>query len=287
MKRSILSHYLSRSDSSTCAILYYLARDRRAQDKLHKELDDQLSAEDLTVATGPQVKNLPYMDACINESLRLHSTSALGLPRVVPEGGLTIDDHYFPPGTVLSVPSFTIHRDKRIWGDDVDDFRPERWFEQNQADIQKTFNPFSIGPRACVGRNLAYLELQLIIASIMRRYDIVLESPDQKLETREGFLRKPLGCKIGIKRRDCLGLRTSRTRTSTTGTVGGDNALLNSSTSIVEHRFIRTSVNTRIIATMALQTLTLSTENEPTVTVTTGYPPPPGMHGMAIRGPLE
>lgn len=47
----------------------------------------------------------------------------------------------------MSVPSYTIHRDKAIWGDDVEAYRPERWFERDQADIQKTFNPFSFGPR--------------------------------------------------------------------------------------------------------------------------------------------
>lgn len=133
--------------SSTCAILYYLARTRRAQLELQKELDEQLGTEDELTATGQQVKRLPYLDACINEALRLHSTSALGLPRVAPEGGITAAGQYFPPGTVLSVPSYSIHRDKEIWGDDVEDYRPERWFERNQADIQKTFNPFSYGPR--------------------------------------------------------------------------------------------------------------------------------------------
>lgn len=133
--------------SSTCAILYYLARTRRAQLELHKELDEQLGTEDELTATGQQVKRLPYLDACINEALRLHSTSSLGLPRVAPEGGITVADQYFPPGTVLSVPSYSIHRDKGIWGDDVEEYRPERWFERNQADIQKTFNPFSYGPR--------------------------------------------------------------------------------------------------------------------------------------------
>ncbi|PPQ92268.1 hypothetical protein CVT25_008576 [Psilocybe cyanescens] len=192
------------TSNSTCAILYYLARTRRAQLELQKELDEQLGTEDELTATGQQVKRLPYLDACINEALRLHSTSALGLPRVAPEGGITAAGQYFPPGTVLSVPSYSIHRDKEIWGDDVEDYRPERWFERNQADIQKTFNPFSYGPRACVGRNLAFLELQIIVASIMRRYDIVLEHPNQKLETREGFLRKPLGCIVGLKKRDLL-----------------------------------------------------------------------------------
>ena len=99
------------------------------------------------MANGQQVKRLPYLDACINEGLRLHSTSALGLPRVTPEGGLTILDQHFSEGTILSVPSYSIHRDKNIWGEDFEDYRPERWFERDQADIQKTFNPFSIGPR--------------------------------------------------------------------------------------------------------------------------------------------
>jgi hypothetical protein len=72
--------------SSTCAIIYYLAANPEKQAKLQTELDEQLGTEDELVANGEQVKRLPYLDACINEALRLHSTSALGLPRIVPEG---------------------------------------------------------------------------------------------------------------------------------------------------------------------------------------------------------
>jgi benzoate 4-monooxygenase len=111
------------------------------------ELDEELGVEDETVANIHQVKRLPYLDACINEALRIHSTSALGLPRVVPAGGLTVLDQFFPENTVLSVPSYSIHRDTSIWGEDVEDYRPERWFERDIAAIQKTFNPFSVGPR--------------------------------------------------------------------------------------------------------------------------------------------
>ena len=125
-----------------------------------------------------QVKKLPYLDAVINEALRLHSTSALGLPRIVPAGGMTVMGQFFPEGTVLSVPSYTLHRDEDVWGEDAEDFRPERWFERDQALLQRTFNPFSIGPRACVGKNLATLELQIIISSLLRRYHFVLENPD-------------------------------------------------------------------------------------------------------------
>ncbi|KAJ7634986.1 cytochrome P450 monooxygenase [Roridomyces roridus] len=193
------------TSNSTCAIIYYLAKNPAAQKKLQAELDEQLGTEDEKVANGEQVKRLPYLDACINEALRLHSTSALGLPRIVPEGGLVIGEHAFAEGTVLSVPSFTIHRDPNVWGADVEAFRPERWFEEDKKEaMQKTFNPFSVGPRACVGRNLASLELQIICASILRRFHFVLEKPDEELETREGFLRKPLHCHVGIMRRDTL-----------------------------------------------------------------------------------
>ncbi|KAF5379018.1 hypothetical protein D9615_006079 [Tricholomella constricta] len=190
------------TSNSTCAIIYHLASNPHTQAKLHAELDEQLGTEDELAATADQVKRLPYLEACINEGLRIHSTSALGLPRVVPEGGLTVLGQFFPEGTVVSVPSYTIHRDTGIWGEDVEVYRPERWFERDQAAMQKTFNPFSVGPRACVGRNLAFLELQIICASLLRRYEFVLRDPEMPLETSEGFLRKPLKCMVGIKRRD-------------------------------------------------------------------------------------
>jgi benzoate 4-monooxygenase len=200
-----LTQLIAGSDTtanSSCAIIFHIAHNPVVQDKLHRELDEHLGTEDETVSTWDQVKKLPYLEAVINEGLRIHSTSSVGLPRVIADGGLTVAGKHFPPGTILSVPSYTIHRNVNVWGDDVEVFRPERWFEQDPVAIQKTFNPFSFGPRACVGRNLASMELLIIISSILRRYHFVLEEPDKPFETREGFLRKPLSCKVGIQRRE-------------------------------------------------------------------------------------
>ncbi|KAI0074974.1 cytochrome P450 monooxygenase pc-bph [Panus rudis PR-1116 ss-1] len=190
------------TSNSSCAITYHLAANPRVQEKLQKELDEALGSDDDPVAHFEQVKHLPYLEAVINEALRIHSPSGIGLPRVVPEGGLTVCGQFFPEGTVLSVPTFTIHRDKRVWGEDADVYRPERWFEQDKTLMQKTFNPFSFGPRSCVGRNLANMELQIIIASILRRYSFVLEAPEKPFDTMEGFLRKPENCVVGLKRRN-------------------------------------------------------------------------------------
>lgn len=61
--------------------------------------------------------------------MRIHSTSAMGLPREVPpsQQNIEIAGHTFQPGDVVSVPSYTIHRSPEIWGPDAEQFVPERW----------------------------------------------------------------------------------------------------------------------------------------------------------------
>lgn len=146
--------------SSSAVIAYYLAYNQDAQKKLQQELDDALglptadSLEDSDFSTGSydQLKNLPYLQDAINEGLRLYSTVGFGLPREVPEGGLTIAGEIFAPGTVVSVPTYVVHRDKSIWGEDADEFFPERWSRGDRATMQKAFAPFSIGSRCVLFR---------------------------------------------------------------------------------------------------------------------------------------
>ncbi|CAE6395358.1 unnamed protein product, partial [Rhizoctonia solani] len=183
------------TSNSSCAIAYYLAANPECQRKLQEELDSVLKP---VVSTPPSisqagipplpptdvaarfsdVKSLPYLQACINEGLRLHSTSGIGLPRIIPPG-LTLElcGERFTEGTILSIPSYTIHYSQEIWGNDAEIYRPERWLER---EVGKEFNPFSFGPRACVGRNLASMELLIIIASVFHRYQFELSQANQK-----------------------------------------------------------------------------------------------------------
>ncbi|KAI4743710.1 cytochrome p450 benzoate 4-monooxygenase [Aureobasidium sp. EXF-12298] len=195
-----LTQLIAGSDTvsnTSCAIIYWILAGERASPgsvlpRLHDELDTAIPGND--IATHTQVKNLPFLRRCIDEAMRLHSTSALGLPRIVTSPG------GFPVGTVLSVPSYTLHHDPTIWGDDVEVFNPDRWLPENLTPRQKmAFNPFSHGPRACVGQNVAMMELELIVATLFRRYDLVLEQ--EVLECTEGFTKKPVECWVGIKRR--------------------------------------------------------------------------------------
>ncbi|KAK4118772.1 cytochrome P450 [Parathielavia appendiculata] len=187
------------TSNSSCALLFHAVRTPGVIQKLQTELDAAIPA-DLDVPTFDMVRDLPYLSAVVNETLRFHSTSGIGLPRQVPPDskGLHYKGHYFPPGTVLSVPTYSIHHSKEIWGPDADVFRPERW-ESLTPRQKNAFIPFSYGPRACVGRNVAEMEMKLIVATWARRYEVVLRQ--NHMDTREGFLRKPLGLEIGLRRR--------------------------------------------------------------------------------------
>lgn len=187
------------TSNTSCAILYWTMKTPGVVERLQSELDAAIP-KGVDIPTYEMVKDLPYLRNVINETLRIHSTSSLGLPRVIPPGcaPVSILDHTFAPGTVLSVPAYTIHHSTEIWGPDASAFVPDRW-DRLTPSQKDAFIPFSYGPRSCVGRNVAEMELALIIATTFRRYEFELRQ--QTLETREGFLRKPLECWVGLRRR--------------------------------------------------------------------------------------
>ncbi|GAA5875305.1 hypothetical protein JCM3774_005774 [Rhodotorula dairenensis] len=194
------------TSNSSCAIMYYLSKNQAAQKKLQEELDSTFGPRGIEGALDYEdVKALPYLDACINEALRLHSTSAMGLPRIMTKP-TEFDGEVFPPGTILSVPSYSIHRIKKIWGNDPEEYRPERWLEsaEKTRELEKALNIFSYGPRSCVGRNVAMMELFTFISTLCLRYDFRLADPENQktLPTVEGFLRKPTECKLAIRRHE-------------------------------------------------------------------------------------
>ncbi|KAJ5217959.1 Benzoate 4-monooxygenase [Penicillium cinerascens] len=200
-----LTQLIAGSDTTSntaCAILYWCLRTPGVIPKLHKSLDDAIP-RDIDVPTHAMVKDIDYLQWVIWETMRIHSTSAMGLPREIPPNAapITICGHTFGPGDVLSVPSYTVHRSKEVWGPDAEEFVPERWSPDRLTARQKTaFIPFSHGPRSCVGRNVAEMELLVIGATVFRLFEFQIEQ-DGPMETREGFLRKPLGLRVGMRRR--------------------------------------------------------------------------------------
>ncbi|KAL9055496.1 MAG: hypothetical protein Q9162_003493 [Coniocarpon cinnabarinum] len=163
-----LTQLIAGSDTTSntmCALLYHVTRTAGVSEKLRAEIETVSNGEE--ILEYDKIKDLEYLDCVIKETLRIHSTSAIGLPRVVPPGhaGVEIHGHVFPAGTVLSVPSYSIHHSQEIWGPNADDFDPDRFNKERLTERQKhAFIPFSYGPRACVGQNVAVMELAIFVS---------------------------------------------------------------------------------------------------------------------------
>ncbi|KDR76603.1 hypothetical protein GALMADRAFT_247011 [Galerina marginata CBS 339.88] len=143
------------------------------------------------IPSHDQIKDLEYLNATIDESLRIFATNAFGMPRIVPDGmSVSIEGTTFYAGTELSSPAYTIQHDPAIWGADADTFRPERWLEPGSSQLKKYLLTFGVGPRMCIGKNLAVLQMQILVATFVMRYDLVLRD-EKELRSVEGFMHKP------------------------------------------------------------------------------------------------
>lgn len=137
------------------AALYHLNTNPEVLQKLREEID----AVD---AGGPlsykQTQQLPYLKAVVRESLRMYSSVPAQLYRIVPPGGLSIDGHFIPSGTVVGISSLAQNRDPTIFGQDANIFNPDRWLgDESKARYLEAalFNFGGTGIRSCPGRDLA------------------------------------------------------------------------------------------------------------------------------------
>ncbi|ODM92573.1 Farnesoate epoxidase [Orchesella cincta] len=133
---------------------------------------------------------LPYIEAIILETLRLSSIAPLGFPHRMTAD--TLFHGYFLPKDVTVIAGlYTIHHNPKIWGEDVNEFRPERFISEDKLKVihHKALLPFSVGKRACIGEGLAKDNLFLFIANILQRFDIGTDPvhPVTKIETVAGF----------------------------------------------------------------------------------------------------
>jgi cytochrome P450 len=129
--------------------------------------------------TGDSTENLPYLFAVIEEGLRIFPPVPAGLQRVSP--GAFVDGHYVPTGTSVSSSGWsTTHNDRYFLH--AREFCPERWLpkdhklydQQFKNDVKEASRPFLLGPRACLGINLAYMEMRVILARLVWKFDLEL-----------------------------------------------------------------------------------------------------------------
>ena len=177
--------------TSFSAVVYHLLKNKDKMAKLMAELDQHFPPPDSVVTDSFEqwvvpfstAKDLPYLDACLKETFRIHpSAGGQHMERVVTPGGAIINGEHVPGGTIVGMAAWTTQRHKPTYGDDVETFRPERWLEassQQLSAMNRGLLTFGAGPNTCLGKNIAYLELYKMLPTLLRMYKVEQVKPEE------------------------------------------------------------------------------------------------------------
>lgn len=177
------------TSTALAATIFYLVREPRALARVISEVRASFAdVED--VRQGAALASCGYLRACVDEAMRLSPSVGGIVPREVLAGGQVIDGANVPAGTVVGVPHYAIHHNEAYFPRPFE-FVPERWLageswpalgsggektrvvgETEVAAAQAAFCPFSVGPRGCIGKGLAYAEMTTTLGRLLWLYDV-------------------------------------------------------------------------------------------------------------------
>ncbi|KAF6820296.1 benzoate 4-monooxygenase cytochrome [Colletotrichum musicola] len=150
-----------------------------------------------------ELREMPYLNCIVNETLRLYTALPCGLPRIVPAGGADLAGHFIPAGATVTTQAYSLHRDEHAFPDPYR-FYPDRW-ENTTQEMKDCTMPFGGGSRTCLGRHLARIELRLITARFFKNFPNATVSElegmcDKDMEPALHFLMVPSGhrCLINL-----------------------------------------------------------------------------------------
>ncbi|MDX2036323.1 MAG: cytochrome P450 [Isosphaeraceae bacterium] len=164
---------------------WLLARHPEVEARLHDEVDRVLGDR---LASLADLTALPYTNAVVTETLRLYPTVwLLGREAIEP---IEIGGYPIKPGTTIYMSEWVIHRDPRNF-DDPESYRPERWLDGLEKRIHRyAYFPFGGGPRICIGNQFALMESALLLATIARRFRLLL-SPNADVVPQPTMTLRP------------------------------------------------------------------------------------------------
>ncbi|KAJ6092466.1 hypothetical protein N7467_004435, partial [Penicillium canescens] len=188
-----------------CGCLYYVLNDEQVWNRLATEVRTEYSREaDITFAS---LQNLPYLNAVIEEALRIYPVVPSTFPRRTAALGATIVGQFVPADYAIGINGYAASRSATNFTL-PDKFCPERWLgdPRFQRDEKKAHQPFSTGPRNCLGKNLAWAFARLTIARFVWSFDAKLTEDSKDWASGQEiyvmFAKKPLWCQIEARKID-------------------------------------------------------------------------------------
>uniref|UniRef100_A0A914WLT5 Cytochrome P450 n=1 Tax=Plectus sambesii TaxID=2011161 RepID=A0A914WLT5_9BILA len=157
--------------NSLAYVSYLLATNPDKQTKLYEEIVS--SIDDMTNISYEDLMRLKYLDWVVKEGLRLYPLASIVNSRQA-MADTTIGDVSVPAGMFVVADTWTIHYSREIWGDDADQFVPERFDPEENRKPQHpmAWIPFGAGPRQCIGMRFALLEEKLALVKIISKFEL-------------------------------------------------------------------------------------------------------------------
>jgi cytochrome P450 len=187
----VLNFLIAGRDTTAQALswtIFCLCRHPEAMSRVRQEV------EEVCGVRGPlyeELNRLPYLQAVLNEALRLYPSVPVDMKRAAADDTLP-DGTFVPAGTVLLYNLYSMARDTSIWGDDAHTFRPDRWLEMETAPSNYAYPVFNAGPRECLGRRLAQVEMKACLAMLVPHLSFKLAVPEDEV-TIDGQLTIGMG----------------------------------------------------------------------------------------------
>ncbi|RAL21949.1 bifunctional cytochrome P450/NADPH--P450 reductase [Thermoflavimicrobium daqui] len=176
--------------------IYFLLKNPHVLKKAYEEVDRVLTD---SVPTYEQVLQLKYIRMILNESLRLWPT-APQFNLFAKEDTMIGGKYPIKKGEVVSIILPKLHRDKGAWGEDAEQFRPER-FEDPAKIPNHAYKPFGNGQRACIGMQFALHEATLVLSMILQHFQLI-DHMNYQLKVKQTLTLKPDDFKIRVQLRD-------------------------------------------------------------------------------------
>ncbi|GLU02257.1 hypothetical protein SLE2022_195120 [Rubroshorea leprosula] len=180
----------------------------------HPEIEQELVKETTSMASESMLdyealKRLKLLKACICESMRLY-------PPVAWDSKHAMDDDLLPDGTPVRAGDrvtyfpYGMGRMEALWGKDWFEFKPNRWFNNNGGEgslkqvCPYSFPVFQAGPRVCLGKEMAFIQMKYVAASILRRFEIKPVSSNKPIFVPLLTAHMAGGLKVSVRKRDAL-----------------------------------------------------------------------------------
>ncbi|XP_068657760.1 cytochrome P450 86B1-like [Aristolochia californica] len=163
---------------------------------------ERSATEQLQVFTIGELKKMVYLQAALSEASRLYPSVPIDFKEV-------LEDDVFPDGTPIKKGAKVIYspyamaRMEAIWGKDCREFRPERWIREGQfmSENQFKYVVFNAGPRLCIGKKFAFMQMKMVAASILSKYSVCVDEGHVVAPKITTTLYMKYGLQVTFKRR--------------------------------------------------------------------------------------